>query len=384
VKGICAASFFADAGHEVGTTLMPSLLTKTLGASAAALGLIEGLSDGLAGAARLAGGAVAADPERRRRQAVGGYAITAVLTAPIGVAATVWQVGVLRAGAWAARGLRVPARNALLFDLVHQKHFGRASGVERAADAAGAVVGPLLALVFVTLVGIRAAIVLSVVPGLLAAAAIVYAIRHTKRPEAAERVPLSLRLREVLRGRFGRLMVGIGAFEVGNMAATLLILRATELLEPGRSTTRAVQLATALYVLYNLAAMLASFPAGAIADRIGMVRVLAGGIAFFALAYLGFATTSASIPSLAGCFAAAGIAIGCVETAQHGAVGMHAEPSLRAQSFGVLAGAQAGGQFIASTVAGVLWSAISPEAAMLYAAGCMVLSLLALLVWGRP
>jgi hypothetical protein len=73
------------------------------------LGLIEGVSDGLAGAARLGGGAIADDPERRRTAAVGGYTTTAVLSGLIGVATSFWQVGVLRADAWAARGLRVPA-----------------------------------------------------------------------------------------------------------------------------------------------------------------------------------------------------------------------------------------------------------------------------------
>ena len=66
VGGIGTASLLADVGHEVPTALLPSLLTSTLGAPAAALGLIEGIADGLAGAARLAGGALADDPSRRR------------------------------------------------------------------------------------------------------------------------------------------------------------------------------------------------------------------------------------------------------------------------------------------------------------------------------
>ena len=66
VAGIGTASFLADVGHEIPTALLPNLLTATLGAPAAALGLIEGISDGLAGAARLAGGALADDPHRRR------------------------------------------------------------------------------------------------------------------------------------------------------------------------------------------------------------------------------------------------------------------------------------------------------------------------------
>ena len=118
VAGIGTASFLADVGHEIPTALLPELLTATLGAPAATLGLIEALADGLAGAARLAGGAIADDPKRRRAQAVGGYTTTAVLSSLIGAATSIWQVAVLRAGAWTARGLRVPARNALLADIV--------------------------------------------------------------------------------------------------------------------------------------------------------------------------------------------------------------------------------------------------------------------------
>src|SRR5215213_4303109 len=95
VAGIGTASLLADVGHEIPTALLPSLLTSTLGAPAAALGLIEGVSDALAGTARLVGGALADDPNRRRTVAVGGYTTTAALGALTGVATSVWQVGVL-------------------------------------------------------------------------------------------------------------------------------------------------------------------------------------------------------------------------------------------------------------------------------------------------
>ncbi len=100
------------------TALLPSFLTSTLGAPAAALGLNEGLADGCAGAARFVGGALADDPDRRRRSAPGGYTATAVLSSLIGVTTAAWQVGVVRADAWTARGIRVPSRNALLADVV--------------------------------------------------------------------------------------------------------------------------------------------------------------------------------------------------------------------------------------------------------------------------
>jgi MFS family permease len=383
VGGIGAASFLADVGHEIPTALLPSLLTATLGAPAAALGLIEGIADGLAGVARLAGGALADDPQRRRAVAVGGYTTTAVLSSLIGAATAVWQVGVLRAGAWAARGLRVPARNAVLADIVPASVYGRAYGFERAMDNLGAIAGPLLALALVGLVGTRTAIALSVIPGLLAALAIVYAIRHAPRAEERERQPLRLRIRPVLTGRLGRLLVGVSAFEFGNVAATLLILRASELLAPGRTQDRATQLALGLYVAYNLAATLASVPAGRLGDRRGAVLVLALGVGLFGLAYAGFAAGSASVLALAPWFIAAGVAIGCVETAEHAAVASLAPVELRGSAFGLLAAVQSFGNLTASAVAGLLWTAASPAVAFGYLVGWMGLALVGLLAAAR-
>jgi MFS family permease len=378
VRGIGAASLLADVGHEVPTALLPSLLTSTLGAPASVLGLIEGASDGLAGAARLGGGALADDPHRRRAAAVGGYTTTAVLSGLIGVATSVWQVGLLRAGAWAARGLRVPSRNALLADVVPADAYGRAYGFERAMDNLGAIIGPLLAIALVGLVGVRTAILLSIVPGLLAVAAILYAIRHIAQPAHRARRPLRLHVRPVLHGRLGRLLAGVSVFELGNVAATLLILRATDLLEPGRGQDAAAQQAIALYVLYNLPATLVSVPAGRHGDRRGAVRVLAGGVGCFALAYAGFAATDASIPLLAVCFALAGVGIGCVETAEHAAVASLAPEHARGSAFGVLAGVQSVGNLAASATAGILYTTVSPAAAFAFAAALMGLALLTL------
>lgn len=274
VAGIGTASLLADVGHEVPTALLPSLVTSTLQAPAAALGVIEGVSDGLAGLARLAGGAIADDP-------------------------------------------------ALLADIVPAHAYGRAYGFERMMDNLGAIVGPLLALGLVAAVGVRWAIGLSVVPGLLAAAAIVYAIRHARVPADRKRVPLRIRVRPVLSGQLGRLLAAVAAFEVGNVAATLLILRATELLSPAHGTGTATTIAIGLYVAYNAAATLASVPAGRVSDRLGRsgpVRVLTTGVAAFAISYAVFAAAPASIAVLAVPFVLAGVAIGCVETAEHAAV----------------------------------------------------------------
>src|SRR6266567_83029 len=291
---------------------------------------------------------LADDPARRRATAVGGYTSTAVLAALIGVASAVWQVAVLRVAAWFSRGLRVPARNALLADMVPAQVYGRAYGFERAMDNLGAVGGPLLALGLVSILGVRTAIMLSVIPGLLAALAILYAIRHLPQATRRERQPLQLRVRPVLQGRLGRLLVGVSIFEIGHIAATLLILRAMQLLTPTLGLNAATQVALLLYTAYNVAATAASIPAGRIGDRRqSMTLIFTVGVGFFLLAYLGFAVQSPNIVLLVLGFTAAGVAIGCVETSQHAAVAALAPAEMRGSAFGFLAAVQSFGNIIA-------------------------------------
>lgn len=378
VRGIGTASLLADLGHEVPTALLPSFLTSTLGAPATALGLIEGISDGLAGAARFAGGPLADDPHKRRSAAVAGYTSTAVLSGLVGVATSTWQVGALRAGAWAARGLRVPSRNALLADVVPAGHYGRAYGFERAMDNLGAIGGPLLALALVAVVSTRTAILISIVPGLLAVAAILYAIRHAPRPAGHGRRALTFKVRPVLQGRLGRFLAGVSLFEAANMAATLMILRATDVLTPAHGRDGAVKTAIGLYVAYNLAATIVSVPGGRHGDRHGMVRVFAAGVACFALAYAGLAVPTDSIALLAAAFVVAGIGIGLVETAEHAAVATHAPEAIRGSAFGMLAAIQSFGNLVASTLVGLLYAVASPSIAFTYASLVMLVALLAL------
>lgn len=375
VGAIGVASLLSDAGHEIPTSLLPSFLTSTLGAPAAALGLIEGVSDAASGVAKLAGGAIADDPARRGPTAVGGYTVTAVLSSMVGLATNAVQVAFLRAGAWTARGVRGPSRNAILADVVPAAAYGRAYGFERAMDNLGAIAGPLLALLLVSLTSVRTAMVLSIVPGLLAALAMLYAARRVVRPRARVRARLRLRIRPVLRGELGRLLLAVGAFELGNLAATLMILRATELLEPSRGEDAAVSIGIALYVSYNLAATLASVPAGHLGDRRDATWPLGLGVAAFLIAYGALAATGPSIALLGAAFVLAGIGIGAVETAEHHAIATRAPEDVRGSAFGLLAAMQSLGNFAASGVAGLLWSVWSPAAAFGWAAAWMAISL---------
>jgi MFS family permease len=138
-----------------------------------------------------------------------------------------------------------------------------------------------------------------------------------------------------------------------------------------------------LYVAYNAAAAVVSVPAGKAGDRWGALTMLAAGVAFFLLAYLGFAIGRPSITWLGLSFFAAGIGIGCIETAEHSAVALLAPVDVRGSAFGLLAGVQGFGNLAASAVAGLIWSTVSGTAAFIYLAAWMLLALMGIIAANR-
>jgi len=200
------------------------------------------------------------------------------------------------------------------------------------------------------------------VPGLLSAAAIVYAIRRTAAPKERHHLPVRVRVRPVLAGPLGRLMIGVTAFEIGNCATTLLILRATDLFAAGHGREAATQLAVLLYMGYNVAAALVSVPAGWHGDRRGPVRVLAGG-------------RCCSRPGTPGSRPARPGRWRCCPRSCWPGWGSAAPRPPRA--------VQADGNLIASAVAGLLWSAVSPLAAFVFLAAAMVFAAVLIATAGR-
>jgi MFS family permease len=386
VASIGAASFCSDAGHEIATAVLPSFLTGVLRGSAATLGLIEGLSDALLGTAKLLSGPLANQPTRRVRLARGGYLLTAVFTAAIGLATTVWQAGVLRAAAWVARGARTPARDTMLASLAPPDAYGRAFGVERAGDNLGAVVGPLLAALLVATVGIRTSFFFALIPGALAALAITVAAARAQHMITVVQVRERARLElgGLRRAGLFRPLLPVALFELGNITTTLLILRATQLLDHGgRSATAAASLAILLYAGHNATAAIVALIGGTWIDRWGPRPVFAAGAAAYVLAYGGFAFPIHHWRLLAGCFCLAGAGIGLAETAESTLVAQLLPDRLRGSGFGLLGGLQSAGDFLSSAIVGLLYVAVAPTIGFAYAAAWMVLAVAATVVLGR-
>ena len=219
-------------------------------------------------------------------------------------------------------------------------------------DNLGAIVGPLLAIGAGRAGRLRTAILLSIIPGLLAVVAIVYAIRHTARPKERERQPIRLQVRPVMQGELGRLLGAVSRVRArqhrGDAAdpARHRPARTGPLADDGRAARdrplRPLQPGGDLM----------SVPAGRLADSRTPVRVLASGVGAFAVAYSASRSSAHRSPLLAACFVLAGVGIGAVETAEHSAVATLAPDDLRGSSFGALAAIQSFGNLDREPVAG--------------------------------
>src|SRR5258708_27637210 len=142
VLGVGLTSLFSDWSHESATAVLPAFLAVR-GAGPGWLGAIEGIGDGLTSFAKLASGHYTDRLKKRKPLALFGYLFTALATASLGVATGAFSVLAARSAAWLGKGVRSPAKKALLAADVPPGAYGRAFGLERMMDTLGAVLGPL-------------------------------------------------------------------------------------------------------------------------------------------------------------------------------------------------------------------------------------------------
>ena len=368
--GIGLGSLLSDTGHEMATAALPGFL-GSIGAQAAALGVIEGIADASLSASKVVGGVIADRPGvERKTVTAGGYAITAVGHGLFALAQSWPFVAVARSLSWIARGGKAPARDALLSGSVPAHQLGRAFGVERSMDSLGAVAGPLLAAPLIVAVGYRWLFAISALPGLLAALAVLVLVREAPRlAQAASHINLSIRGLASAPGPYRRLLLGVGLYGLGNFSATLLILRATDLLhDGGRSTADAAAIAVLLYAAHNAANSLFAYPAGVLADRFGRRHILVFGIGLFAAASLGFVPGSHDIAVLALLFVVVGASTAFVETGQGAYAAELLHDSIRGRGFGVLGLVDGIGDLVSSVVVGILFTVTDPAWGFVYAA----------------
>jgi MFS family permease len=355
VLGIGVASLFSDVGHEMATAAMPVLLA-TLGVSSAALGLIEGLADGISSFAKLFSGLYSDRLKKRKPLAVVGYFVTAACMASFGLATQWWHVLLGRVGGWLGRGARTPVRNVLLAEATTPETYGRAFGLERSMDSAGAVIGPSLALLLLAVLGpghFRWLFAFVLVPGVLAALCIALLVRE-KPHEPQHKAGLWSGVKS-LPPPFYRYLVGVGIAGIGDFSNTLLILWATLAWTPRFGQHTAAALAMGFYVAYNVVYTFSCYFTGGLADRFPKNRVLAAGYAMAVIPAAALLWPGVSIIKFAIVFGVSGLYMGVWETVENSTAATLLPKAIRGTGFGVLATVQGAGDFLSSTIVGFLW-----------------------------
>ena len=280
VRVLSAVSFFQDAASELLYPVLPLFVIGVLGAPPSALGAIEGVAEGTASAAKAVSGRLA-DRRRRRPLVAWGYGISSLAKPLIGAASGWGLVLVARFVDRLGKGIRTSPRDALIADDTPPAIRGRAFGFHRAADTAGAVVGPLLGLGLYEALDHRLRLLFFVAVGpALISVALVWLVKERPGPGVvapdATAAPPPRRLPK----SYWRLVSILGVFALANFSDTFLILRAKDL---GLGFMEIV----GAYAAYNAVYAALSYPAGHLSDRIPRRLVFAVGLVAFAVAYLG-------------------------------------------------------------------------------------------------
>ncbi|MEO7804964.1 MAG: MFS transporter [Actinomycetota bacterium] len=277
-------SFLQDAASEMLYPVLPLFITSVLGAPPAVLGLIEGVAEGTASVWKAISGRMA-DRMRKRPLIFLGYSLSALAKPLIGLAAGWPLVLVARFVDRTGKGIRTSPRDALIASDTPAHLRGRAFGLHRSGDSAGAVVGPLLGLAIYEMVNheLRPLFFAAFVPALLSVAFIARVTEPEQKPRQSHPAVLgSLPL------NFKKVVAFIALFGLINFSDAFLLLRASKL---GLTFVQVIL----VYVLYNVVYAALSYPAGRVSDRLGRRTVFTLGLGIFSVCYfgLGFVTTSA-------------------------------------------------------------------------------------------
>lgn len=362
-------SLFMDMSSEMAHAILPLYLVGPLGASVAMVGLIDGAAEAAAQGFKLFSGILSDWVNSRKWLAVLGYGLSA-LTKPL------FPLSVTPAGVLAARladrvgkGIRGSPRDAMVADVTPPEQRGAAYGLRQSLDTAGAVIGPLIAvaLLWWSVTDLRGILWVACLPALAAVAVLAFGVREPERSQPA------VRWRNVLvsanPGRAFWMVLAFGvALSFARMTEAFLVLKAQQENLP-------VALIPLVMVLMSLLFLVASYPAGMLADRIGTRGLLLAGCATLLLADVMLAQSRGIAFMLAG-IAIWGLHMGLTQGLLGKLVADAAPAHLRASCFGMFYLACGLASLVSGLAAGWLWDWSGPGAAFYTGAAFALAALL--------
>ncbi|CAM5307342.1 MFS transporter [Streptomyces avidinii] len=375
-------SLVTDVSAEMVTAVLPLYLMAGLGMSPLAFGALDGLHQGATAVLRLAGGRIADRTRRRKLVAGTGYALSAVCKAALLVAATPWSVAAVLAADRTGKGLRTAPRDALISLSVPPGEQGRAFGVHRALDTAGALLGPLAAfgILWVAVDGYEAVFTVSCCVAVLGVVLLALFVREAPAPPPAPTRPPLPPVRTLLRlpglRRLCLTAAVLGLFTVGDAFLYLLLQRRLDL---SAAYFPLLPVGTAAVFL------LAALPVGRLADRLGRGRVFLGGHLLLlgaCLLCLAPVTVPGGALLVAGVLALLGLFYAATDGVLMAAAGPLLPAELRTTGLAVLQTAQALARFAGSVMFGAAWTLWGPGPALSLAAAGLLLSVTVVAVFG--
>jgi MFS family permease len=281
-------SFFNDTATEMAYWVLPAFLVS-LGAGPAQLGVIEGIAESVASFAKLFSGYLTDRLDRRKPLVVAGYFAANAVKPLLAVVTAWWHILLIRFTDRLAKGVRGAPRDVMVAESVGKERLGSAYGLIQSLDSAGAIAGPLAALVLLARYGIRSVFWAAAVPGALAVLVAVFGIRETKRraandgdrrPEKKDLV-VSAASANGLPSAFYLVLTAVTLFSLGNSSDMFLVMRA-------QNVGISVSLAPLLGLVFNVTYTLGSWPAGWCSDHFSRRSIAAVGYLIFAGVYFVF------------------------------------------------------------------------------------------------
>jgi MFS family permease len=319
---------------------------------------------------RMTSGTVSDRVQKRKPLVLIGYSLSAA-SKPFFALAGGWaDVFAVRSADRIGKGIRTAPRDALISESVHESKVGRAFGLHRSMDQAGAIIGPLAAFALFSLVGFMGIFYLSLVPAVIAVIILIFFVKEKFAPVQVKK-SVADNIRAVLaEKRFVALLAIMGMFSVGAFNFAFVLIRGSDL---GISDSMVLL----LYVIINGAHTLVGYPVGILADRIGREAVLAISYGAFLASTVLMLTSTSSVHAYV-LAAVYGAYIGISETVQRALVPKYVAGQFRGTAYG-LYNMVIGFSFLAANlVFGFLFDSSGIAAAAMYSIPTTVIAIAAL------
>jgi MFS family permease len=350
-------SLFMDISSEMIHALLPVFLVSVLGASVAAVGLLEGTAEAIAQVTKVFSGTLSDRLRKRKFLTVLGYGLAAATKPLFALAPSAGWVFVARGIDRVGKGIRGAPRDALIAELTPGPVRGAAFGLRQTLDTIGAFAGPLIAIALMaaTADSFRTVFWLAAIPAAISVAVLVLFVREPRAAEAQRDAPQP-RIRALLSTlgpRFWWLVLVAALFTLARFSEAFLILRAADV-------GLGLGLVPAVLVVMNVAYAASALPAGWLSDRVNRWGVFAAGAAFLIVADVVLAFGS-SLAVVGLGVALWGLHMGFTQGLLAALVADSARAEQRGTAFGVFNLVTGLAMLAASVLAGVLWDRGGPQ-----------------------